>query len=192
MVLALFSLKYKKIRRPFIKKQFQRRFDNRPRSNEQIRVPEVRLIDQNGDNLGVVSTSEALQKAKEAGLDLIEIAKDAKPPVAKIIDMGKYLYQQEKTKREQKAKQKTSELKIVKVGLSTSEHDSMTKIKKLEKFLEAGHKVKVEIFLKGRQRANKDFAQERFNNFLSLIQTEHKVDQPLRKLPSGFSIILTK
>jgi len=106
--------------------------------------------------------------------------------------MGKYLYQQEKAKKEQKAKQKTSEMKIIKVGLSTSEHDAAIKLKKLEKFLEDGHKVKVEIFLKGRQRANKDFAQEKFKNFLDKIKTEHKVDQPLKKIPSGFTIILTK
>jgi len=139
-----------------------------------------------------VSIDEALKKAKEAKLDLVEIAKDAKPPVVKIIDMGKHLYQQEKAKKEQKAKQKTSEMKIVKVGLSTSEHDAAIKIKKLEKFLESGHKVKVEIFLKGRQRANKEFAQEKFKIFLDKIKTEHKIDQPLKKIPSGFTTLLTK
>ncbi len=185
-------VKYKNIRRPFIKKQFHRKSQNKPRSNEQIRVSEVRLIDQNGINLGITSTSEALKKAKEAELDLVEIAKDAKPPVVKIIDMGKYLYQQEKAKKEQKAKQKNSEMKIIKVGLSTSEHDAKIKLKKLEKFLENGHKVKVEIFLKGRQRANKDFAQEKFKLFLDKIETNYKIDQALKKIPSGFTILLTK
>jgi len=130
--------------------------------------------------------------AREAGLDLVEISKDAKPPVAKIIDMGKYLYQQEKVKKENKSKQKSSEMKTVKVGLSTSEHDAMIKIKRLEKFLENGDKVKIEIFLKGRQRANRDFAREKFSKFLALIPEGHKVDQPLKSLPSGFSIILSK
>jgi len=130
--------------------------------------------------------------AKIAKLDLIEISKDAKPPVAKIIDLGKYLYQQEKAKKEKKVKQKSSELKIIKTGLSTSDHDAMIKIKKLEKFLEGGDKVKIEMFLKGRQRANKVFAREKFEKFLTLIPSEYKVDQAMKSLPSGFSIIISK
>lgn len=179
----------KNIRRPF------RKFTPRqikPRSNEQIRIPEVRLINEKGENIGIVETQKALQMAKQVGLDLVEISKDAKPPVAKIIDMGKYLYQQEKAKKERKAKQKSSELKVIKVGLSISDHDAMIKIKKLEKFLEEGDKVKVEIFLKGRQRANKEFAREKFKKFIDLISLEYKTDQSIKSLPSGFSMIISK
>lgn len=130
--------------------------------------------------------------AKAAGVDLIEISKDAKPPVARIIDIGKYLYQKEKAKKEQKAKQKVSELKTIKIGLAISEHDAMIKIKKLAEFLEEGHKVKVEIFLKGRERANPNFAREKFETFLRMINIAYKVDQPIKRLPSGFVIILSK
>lgn len=135
---------------------------------------------------------KALTMAKAAGLDLIEISKDAKPPVARIMDMGKYLYQKERAKKEQKAKQKISELKTIKIGIAISEHDAMIKIKKLAEFLEEGHKVKVEIFLKGRERANQNFAKEKFENFLKMINIAYKVDQPPKRLPSGFVIILSK
>ena len=186
---SIIKINDKSIRKPF--KKFQQK-EQKPRSNQEIRVPEVRLISQDGDNLGIVKTEDALKKAQEAGLDLVEISKDAKPPVAKIIDLGKYLYQQEKAKKEKKVKSKSSELKIIKIGLSTSEHDAMIKIKKLEKFLEDGDKVKIEMFLKGRQRANKDFAKEKFEKFLNLIPGEYKIDQPIKNLPSGFSIIISK
>ncbi len=130
--------------------------------------------------------------AKQAELDLVEISKDAVPPVVKIISLGKYLYQQGKASKEKKIKQKTSELKVIKTGLATSEHDSMTKIKKLEEFLEDGNKVRVEMFLKGRQRANRVFARGKFEKFLSLITAKHKTEQPLKSLPTGFSITLSK
>ncbi|MBI3671424.1 translation initiation factor IF-3 [Candidatus Azambacteria bacterium] len=142
-----FNIKSKKINRPFYKPF--RKFDpSRPKANEQIRVPEVRVINENGENIGVISTQEALGMAKQAGLDLVEISKDAIPPVVKIIDIGKYIYQKDKSEREKKSKQKASELKIIKIGLATSEHDSLTKIKKLEEFLADGDKVKIEMFLK--------------------------------------------
>ncbi len=83
-------------------------------------------------------------------------------------------------------------MKIIKIGLSISEHDAKIKAKKIEEFLKEGDKVKVEIFLKGRERANKDFAKEKFESFLSKIEEEHKIDQPIKSLPSGFTIILSK
>lgn len=155
-------------------------------------MPQVRLIDEKGNNIGVVDIDKALAMSKEAGLDLIEISKDAKPPVVRIMDMGKYLYQKEKAKKENKAKQKATEIKIIKIGPAISEHDAKIKIKKLAEFLEEGHKVKVEIFLKGRLRANQNFAREKFENFLKMINVAYKVDQPTKRLPSGFVIILSK
>lgn len=152
----------------------------------------MRLIDDQGENLGVVSLGDALQKANERGLDLVEIAPTAQPPVAKIIDFGKYLYQLEKQERKQKAKHKTAGIKAVKIGLSTSEHDSLIKIKQLMEFLDEGHKVKIEMFLRGRERANMGFAQERFKAFLSRIQAPHKTEQPTKKIPSGFVTVIAK
>ncbi len=168
--------------------------DKKPRANEQIRSEKVRLIDQDGNNLGIFDTTEALRKAKEAGLDLVEISQSVDPPVAKIIDLGKYLYQQEKLKKEKRAKQKqkSSELKTIKIGLMISEHDAIIKIKKLQEFLEEGNKVKIEMFLKGRQRANKDFAKEKFEDFLQKIEIPHKQEQPIKNLPTGFSVVISK
>lgn len=160
--------------------------------NNQIRAKEVRLIDEKGQNQGVVDLHIALGTAIEKGLDLVEIAPTAQPPVAKIVDFGKYLYQLEKEERKHKAKQKVGGLKAVKIGLSTSEHDAQTKMKQLEKFLGEGHKVKIEMFLRGRERANKAFAEERFKNFLSRIKVEHKMEQSTKRIPTGFLAVVSK
>jgi len=160
--------------------------------NNQIRASKVRLIDEKGQNQGVVELHVAIGTAIEKGLDLIEIAPTAEPPVAKIADFGKYLYQLEKEERKQKAKQKVGGLKVVKIGLSTSEHDSATKIKQLERFLGEGHKVKIEMFLRGRERANKAFAEERFAAFMTRITAEHKVEQTTKKLPTGFLAVISR
>ncbi len=151
----------------------------------------MRLIDDEGSNFGVVSIQDALAKAREKKLDLVEIAPTAQPPVVKIVDFGKYLYQVQKQEQKQKAKQKTTGVKAIKIGLSTSDHDSLTKIKQMQGFLDEGHKVKIEMFLRGRERANQSFAQERFRHFLSLIQAKHVVEQPVKKIPSGFLTIIS-
>ena len=150
------------------------------------------MIDDQGENLGIVNTQKALEMARVKNLDLVEIAPQANPPVARIIDFGKYLYQQEKQIKQQKAKQKTSELKLIKIGMKISDHDALIKIKKLVEFLEDGNKVKIDMFLRGRERANKDFAREKFNHFLSLIQAKYTIEQPLKQLPTGFNILISK
>lgn len=150
------------------------------------------MIDEEGKNLDIMDLADALSAAREKGLDLVEIAPTALPPVAKIIDLGKYLYQQEKQLKKQKSKHKAGELKAVKIGQATSEHDMMIKIKQLEDFLKEGYKVKVEMFLRGRERANKEFARKRFVLFLSKVTMEHTVEQPIKQLPSGFITVLGK
>jgi len=152
----------------------------------------LRLIDEKGNNVGVVDTQKALEMARVQNLDLVEIAPQAKPPVARIIDFGKYLYQQEKQIKQQKAKQKTSELKLIKIGMKISDHDALIKIRKLEEFLGEGNKVKIDMFLRGRERANKDFARGKFNHFLSLIQAKYTVEQPMKQLPTGFNMLISK
>ncbi len=164
----------------------------RPRLNNQIRVSQVRLIDDAGENIGVVDIKKALEMAYEKHLDLVEISPTAVPPVARIIDFGKYLYQLEKQVKKQKAKHKTVGMKLIKISLRIAENDSLTKIRKLEEFLEEGHKVKVDMFLRGRERANMDFAKGRFQKFLDMIKAPHKVEQSLKKLPSGFTTVLSK
>lgn len=152
----------------------------------------MRLIDEKGENKGVVDLGTALQEAYDKKLDLVEIAPTAVPPVVRIIDIGKHLYQQEKQLRKQKAKQKGGEMKVVKIGLSTSDHDALIKVKQIGEFLAEGNKVKVDMFLRGRERANKAFARQRFAAFLQKITIDHTIDQPMKELPTGFYIIIGK
>ncbi|MBU0595247.1 translation initiation factor IF-3 [Candidatus Bipolaricaulota bacterium] len=118
------------------------------RVNERIRVPEVRVIGADGENLGVLPTDQALAQAKEKGLDLVEVAPQANPPVCKIIDYGKFHYQQEKRDRKQKHR---SKLKEVKFTIKIGEHDFMTKLNRAKSFLTKGDVVRVSIFFRGRE-----------------------------------------
>lgn len=152
----------------------------------------MRLIDDEGNAIGIVNIKTALEMAYQKHLDLVEIAATAVPPVVRIIDFGKYQYQQEKQIKKQKAKQKTTGLKLIKISLRISDHDALIKIKKLEEFLEEGYKVKVDMFLRGRERANKEFAEEKFKKFLTMIKITYKTEQSLKRLPTGFSTVLSK
>ena len=136
----------------FKQNYFQRRTrDKGPKYNNRINSPEVQVIASNGENLGVLNTNEAIAMAKEEGLDLIEIAPNAKPPVCKIIDMGKYKYDAQKKANKAKKKQKRIELKEIKLRPVTEIHDYNFKIKNAQKFLTKGDKVKFTIRFKGRE-----------------------------------------
>lgn len=121
-----------------------------------IRASELRVIGEDGEQLGVISKQEALQAARDAGLDLVEVSPGAKPPVAKIVDWGKYNYQ--KTKQQQKSKRnaKGGDIKQMRLGMKIGDHDLMVKLSKVKKFIEAGHKVKITVFYRGRENAHKD------------------------------------
>ena len=127
-----------------------------PRMNEDIRVREVRLIDATGQNVGVVSTADALAKAVEAGLDLVEISPDANPPVAKILDYGKYKYQEQKKAAEARKKQKIVEIKEIKMRPSIDDHDYDVKMRSIRRFFEEGDKVKVTLRFRGRELAHQE------------------------------------
>jgi len=116
--------------------------------NERIRVPEVRVIDENGENLGVLATDKAIAIAKERKLDLVEVAPQASPPVCKIVDFGKYYYQQEKRERKQ---QHRSKLKEIKLTIKIGEHDFQTKLNRVREFLSNGDMVRISIFFRGRE-----------------------------------------
>jgi len=134
------------------KNYFQRRTKARgPRSNNRITSPDVQVITSDGDNLGVLNLNEAIRKAKEEGLDLIEIAPKANPPVCKIMDMGKYKYDTQKKANKAKKKQKKIELKEIKLRPVTEVHDYTFKIKNAQKFISKGDKVKFTIKFKGRE-----------------------------------------
>jgi len=124
--------------------------------NEQIRAPELRVIGNEGQQLGVVTRAEALRLAAEADLDLVEISPAANPPVAKIVDWGKFNYQRTKQQQKNKKAVKAQDLKQMRMGLKIGEHDLGVKLRKVTGFLEAGHKVKMTLFFRGRELAHKD------------------------------------
>jgi len=134
--------------------------DTGPRVNERIRAEEIRLIGPDGENVGVVPPARALEMAEESGLDLVEISPNAKPPVCKIMDFGKYKYEQQKREAEARKKQKTIEVKEVKFRPNTDTHDYDVKMRNVFKFLEAGDKVKVTLRFRGREMAHQNLGRE--------------------------------
>jgi translation initiation factor IF-3 len=128
--------------------------------NDDIRVPEVRCNVDGGESLGIISTNEAMDKANEMGLDLVLIAPTAKPPVAKIMDYGKFKYQEEKKLKEQRKKQVKIEIKEIKLSVKIADNDISYKVKHAREFLEAGKHVKFRVFLRGREMAHPDAAKD--------------------------------
>lgn len=128
--------------------------------NDDIRVPEVRCNVDGGESLGVISTDEAMEKANEMNLDLVLIAAEAKPPVAKIMDYGKYKYQKEKQLKEQRKNQVKVVVKEIKLSVKIAENDVTYKVKHAREFLEKGYHVKFRVFLKGREMAHPEAAKE--------------------------------
>jgi len=139
----------------------------------------------------VLKTEDALKIAQDKELDLIEIAPTAKPPVAKIMDYGKFLYQEQKKERGGRKGQK-SELKIVRFSVRTSGGDLESRAKQVDKFLQKRYKVRIQMTLKGREKALRDFANKRLENFLSLITESYKVEQEPKTFPMGIFMIINK
>ncbi|MDG6325674.1 translation initiation factor IF-3 [Glaesserella parasuis] len=142
------------------------------RLNEEIRVKEVRLTDQNGEQLGIVSIQEALTKAEEAELDLVEISPNAEPPVCRIMNYGKFIYEKEKAAKEQKKKQKVVQVKEIKFRPGTDEGDYQVKLRSLIRFLEDGDKAKITVRFRGREMAHQEIGMdvlERVKNDLAEI-----------------------
>ena len=167
--------------------------DERVRINESTRAQELRVIGANGANLGVISTAEALRYAAEAGLDLIEISPAAIPPVAKIMDHGKYQYELKKRAKEVKAKSHVTETKSVQVKIGTGDHDLNLKAKRVAEWLGEGHRVKIDLFLWGRYKyMEAAFLKERLERFLKIIPTEYKIADEIKKSPKGFSTTLER
>jgi len=160
------------------------------RINEAIRIPKVFLIDENGTQLGEMLTSEALLLAKEQMLDLVEVSPKAVPPVCRIMDYGKHLYQQSKQIRVAKAKQKKVEIKGVRIGLRTDSHDLEFKKTQSDKFLKQGDKVKIDIVLKGREKAHQDLARKNLQDFVAGITTPYKIEDPIKRFPGGFNVTI--
>ena len=165
----------------------------RVRINQQIRATELRVITDDGQNLGVLSISEALKKAQEMNLDLIEISPNAVPPVAKIMDYGKFQYTEKKKLKETKSKIQNIEIKSVQVKIGTDEHDLLLKAGKASEWLKEGHRVKLNLFLAGRAKyLNQAFLNEGMERMLKLITEEYKVAEPSTKGPKGLTIVIER
>ncbi len=163
------------------------------RINNQITAPELRVIMEDGENLGVISFADALNKAREAGMDLIEISPKALPPVAKIMDYGKFQYAENKKQKVTKAKAHTVEVKNIQVKVGTGEHDLELKAKKASEWLKEGHRIKVDLFLPGRTKYMEEkFLRERMDRVLKLITEEFKIADPAKKSPKGLSVVIEK
>ena len=161
----------------FRQNNFQKRTRDRgPKSNNRINSPEVQVIASNGENLGILNTNKAISMAKEEGLDLIEIAPNARPPVCKIIDIGKYKYDAQKKANQAKKKQKKIEVKEIKLRPVTETHDYQFKIKNAQKFISKGDKVKFTIRFKGRELQHAHLGEELMDKIKVDMQEVGKVE----------------
>jgi len=151
------------------------------------------VIGADGTNLGVLPTSEAQKLAEEAGLDLIEISPNATPPVAKIMDYGKFQYELKKKQREVKAKSHTTETKSAQVKIGTGENDLNLKARRVSGWLAEGHRVKIDLFLWGRYKYMEfNFLKERLERFLNLITEEYKIADEIKKSPKGLTVVIER
>ncbi|MDA1334471.1 MAG: translation initiation factor IF-3 [bacterium] len=156
------------------------------RINKAISAPEVRVIGAEGENLGVKPTKEALELAQQADLDLIEISPTAKPPVVRIMDWGKYQYQLDKEARKTKKKSHDVEIKGIRVRLGTGAHDLTLKAKRAEEFLKEGHRVLVQMTLRGREKyLDRKFIESRITKLLEAITVPFKISEGPKKGPRG-------
>lgn len=163
------------------------------RINREIHAPELRVIGAEGENLGVIPFTEALKAAQVAGLDLIEISPNAQPPVAKIMDYGKFQYELKKRESAQRAKAKVSETKEVQIKVGTGENDMRLKARKAAEWLAEGHRVRAELFLKGRYKGMEEaFLKGRLEKFLLLIPYSYRVADPIVRAPKGFATIIER
>ena len=160
--------------------------------NRQIRAKEIRLIDETGKQVGVVNFENALQMAQERSLDLIQVTERVDPPVCKIMDYGKYIYQL--SKREKQSKQKGGELKGIRLSFGISQHDLEIRTRQTEKFLRGGDKVLIEMRLRGREKAMGDFAKGKMKKFLEIMQglMPYKIERELKRDPRGLTMIIAK
>ncbi|OJI09582.1 MAG: translation initiation factor IF-3 [Candidatus Vogelbacteria bacterium CG10_big_fil_rev_8_21_14_0_10_49_38] len=164
---------------------------NPTRINQQIRARDLRVIDAEGNNFGVLSLAAALAKAKELAVDLIEISPNAVPPVAKLMDFGKYQYLEQK--KQKLAKGAGGETKSLQVKIGTGEHDLELKAKKASQFLKEGHRVKINLFLPGRSKyLDPNFLKERLDRVLHFISEDYKIAVPPQKGPKGLTVVIDR
>ena len=165
----------------------------RVKINHQIKAPELRVITAEGENLGVLPMAKALEEARTRGLDLIEISPSAVPPIAKIMDYGKYLYDEKKKVKSAKTRTVTTEVKNVQVKIGTGEHDLNLKAKRVSEWLAEGNRVKIDLYLVGRSKyMDFNFLKERLERILKLLTVDYKIAQDAVKGPKGLTIYVEK
>jgi translation initiation factor IF-3 len=177
----------------------RRRFRRKPkkkvqlpnmRANERVFADPIILIDHNGEHVGEIALAEARAMAESVGLDLVEVSPKAQPPVCKILDYGKFQYAQAKQYKQSKAQQKTVSTKGVRIGIRTDKHDLDFKKTQAEKFLSKGNKVKVEIILRGREKAHQNLARENIQGFLNSLEVPFRTEEEIKRFPGGFNTII--
>lgn len=151
------------------------------------------MIDENDKQIGVVPLEKALRMSQERNLDLVQVTEKVSPPVCRIVEYGKYLYQLKKKEKKQ-SKQKGGETKGIRLRFNTSEHDLDTKARQAHKFLEQGNKIKAELLLRGREKALREHAKEKINEFLKILKNYGPIelDSPTKRRPNGITIIIKK
>lgn len=161
------------------------------RVNTQIVAPELRLIDENAELVGIVSLAEALNRSRLAELDLVEVSPMATPPVAKILDYHQFKYQKDKEVQKSKAKQKKQEIKGIRLSLRIGDHDKGVRLNQATKFLDDGHKLKIELQLRGRENRHKDMAEAVITGFVEDLRKQYDitVEQPVQKMGNKMSLV---
>lgn len=163
------------------------------RINKQIRANELRVIDEKGHNKGVLPFAEALRLAESMGVDLIEITPNAMPPIAKLMDYGKYQYEQSKKQKKIKAGAQGGGMKSVQVKVGTGEHDLALKARNASNWLKEGHRIKIDLFLSGRSKyMEESFLRGRLDRILHLISEEYKVAEGYKRGPKGITIVIER
>ena len=160
------------------------------RVNHQITAREVRVINEEGQQIGVMPIGQALTLADEHGLDLVEVSPQAQPPVAKLIDIAKFRYQQKKLEQLQKKRTKKTEVKTIWISMRISEHDMEIKAKKVMEFLTDGDLVKIELRMRGREQAFGDLAQKQLKTFLAFITLPYRTEMPVKRMGGTFSTLV--
>lgn len=164
----------------------------RPLANEEIKTLTVRLIDAEGTQLGVVNTADARQKAEASGFDLVLVADKTDPPVARLLDLGKHLYEQRKKQAKQKAHTKGGEIKGIRLGFKIGEHDWTMRLQQAAQFLDEGNKVKVEMRLRGREKGRTDLAEKKLQDFITAVPGGAHQEGTISRSPRGLTILVTK
>ncbi|MFZ2544483.1 MAG: translation initiation factor IF-3 [Candidatus Saccharimonadales bacterium] len=160
------------------------------RINEAIRANELRVIGASGEQLGIMTRSEALKLAEEAGVDLVEISPSADPPVVKIVDWGKFQYQKMKEQQKNRRSSKQSELKQMRFGLKIGAGDLEIKLRKIRSFLAEGHKVRIQIFYRGREMAHKELGYDMMNRIATLLENDAVMEQQPQMAGRNLSVVI--